>query len=261
MTTRSGVNGRETAVDKPTGAEIIALIRDGRATDWSSLCRCLGVDPKRRDTISFWIAEALQDLVTSGFIEVQGELDAPALVFPEGPIRLLPAATFLVRSLGISIREAAKIKNGRSLVIEPFFGVSDDYRSDHCDYCMLMPFAEDLLPVYNDHIKPVVSAMSLTIKRADDLFSTHEVMKDVWQLITKSTAVIAECTGRNPNVFYEIGIAHTLGKPVILITQNEDDVPFDLRAISYIKYKYTPPGMKIFEDKLRLTIRAIERQR
>ena len=63
----------------------------------------------------------------------------------------------------------------------------------------------------------------------------------------RSRAVIADCTTRNPNVFYEIGMAQTVGKPVLLITQDESDVPFDLRHLRYIKYAYTPPGMAAFE--------------
>jgi hypothetical protein len=50
-------------------------------------------------------------------------------------------------------------------------------------------------------------------------------------MMLRSRVVICDCTGRNPNVFYEIGIAHTLGREVILITQNPEDIPFDLRHL------------------------------
>ncbi len=99
--------------------------------------------------------------------------------------------------------------------------------------------------------------MSLNVKRADDFFGVHEIMKDIWLSLQGAGAVIADCTERNPNVFYEIGIAHTLGKPVILITENEDDVPFDVRAIRFIKYSMTPRGMKKFESTLEATLREI----
>ena len=68
-------------------------------------------------------------------------------------------------------------------------------------------------------------------------------MADVWRGIYGPRLVIADCTGKNPNLFYEIGMAHTIGKPVILITQKQQDVPFDLQATRYIRYQYTPPGM------------------
>ena len=81
-------------------------------------------------------------------------------------------------------------------------------------------------------------------------------MGDVWTAICRSRIIIADCTGRNPNVFYEIGIAHTVGKPVILIAQNSKDVPFDLRHIRYIPYEYTPVGIKRFESVLANTIQT-----
>ena len=120
-----------------------------------------------------------------------------------------------------------------------------------------MPFFEPLRPVYEDHIKKISRELKLSVARADDFFSAHSVMADVWSGIFFARAVIADCTGRNPNVFYEIGLAHVLGKPVILITQNADDVPFDVRHIRFIHYTFTPRGMVDFERALGETIRNI----
>jgi hypothetical protein len=111
--------------------------------------------------------------------------------------------------------------------------------------------------VYRDHITKVASDLGLVAKRGDDFFSSHHVMSDIWRAIWFSQVIVADCTARNPNVFYEIGVAHTIGKPVILITQNDDDVPFDLRAISYIKYEFKPRGMEVFEARLRSTIQTV----
>jgi hypothetical protein len=69
--------------------------------------------------------------------------------------------------------------------------------------------------------------------------------------------IVADCTDRNPNVFYEIGLAHTIGKPTILLTQKSEDVPFDLRHLRYIEYQLTPRGMKEFEAKFKETIRNV----
>ncbi len=122
------------------------------------------------------------------------------------------------------------------------------------DLFMLMPFSSELKPIYNDHIKKVAKVLNLSISRADDFFSQKIVMDEIWSAIVYATVIIADCTTKNPNVFYEIGLAHAIGKPVILITQNPDDVPFDLRHIRYINYIYTPPGMDKFEKDLTLTI-------
>ena len=61
-------------------------------------------------------------------------------------------------------------------------------------------------------------------------------MQDIVELICTSKVVICDLSNKNANVLYEAGIAHTLGKEVILITQNIDDVPFDLRAFRWIRY-------------------------
>ena len=81
------------------------------------------------------------------------------------------------------------------------------------DIFVLMPFAPELKPIYEDHIKKVATKLKLQVKRADDLFSKESVMRDVWNAVTHAKIAIADCTGRNPNVFYEIGIAHTITSP------------------------------------------------
>jgi hypothetical protein len=125
------------------------------------------------------------------------------------------------------------------------------------DVFVLMPFLSEMKPVYDDHIKETVKTLNLSIARADDFFSHNSIMDEIWSAISFSKILIADCTGKNPNVFYEIGLAHAIGKPVILITQNQDDVPFDLRHRRYIQYNYTPPGMKKFESQLSSTVLEI----
>jgi hypothetical protein len=119
-----------------------------------------------------------------------------------------------------------------------------------CDVFMVMPFKKELTSVYVDHIKPAVNNMGLTIKRGDDPFSEHNIMRDVWSLTCNARMIIADCTGRNPNVFYEMGIAHTLGKLLIPITQRKEDIPFDIRGMRYIQYETSPRGLKQLEEEL-----------
>ncbi len=119
---------------------------------------------------------------------------------------------------------------------------------------VLMPFNVELKPIYENHIKQTVSGLDLRIGRADDFFGAGPIMKDIWSAIHAARIVIADCTGRNPNVFYEIGLAHAIGRDTILISQSLNDVPFDLRHLRVIVYQYTPPGMGAFENALRATI-------
>jgi len=72
--------------------------------------------------------------------------------------------------------------------------------------------------------------------RADDIWDNDAVIQDIVSLIARSRIVVCDCSGRNANVFYEAGIAHCLGKDVILISQSEADVPFDLRHLRYVHY-------------------------
>jgi hypothetical protein len=139
---------------------------------------------------------------------------------------------------------------------KPTFGEAGfSHRSSGC-FCF-DAVSEGPNASFTSHISQLVKSIGLTVRRADDFFTAHQIMKDVWTAICRTRIVIADCTGRNPNVFYEIGMAHTVGKPVILITQNEADVPFDLRHIRFIEYKYTPPGMEQFERSLESTIRTV----
>ena len=90
--------------------------------------------------------------------------------------------------------------------------------------------------------------------QGDDFFAANSVISDVWDAINHARVLIADCTNRNPNVFYELGIAHTLGKPVILIAQSKDDIPFDVQHIRTILYDFTPRGMREFESALEATL-------
>lgn len=121
---------------------------------------------------------------------------------------------------------------------------------------VLMPFREPLKPVFEDHIKPTLEALGLHVFRADGIFSTRPVMDDIMESVRTARIIVADLTDNNPNVFYETGICHALGKSVILITQNTE-VPFDLSHLRRITYEYTPRGALKFEESLSDTVLAI----
>lgn len=151
------------------------------------------------------------------------------------------------------IKELANKEN--QLKFSPIFGKpNQSLKKVWADLFVIMPFREDLKPIYTDHILKVASEMSLSCERGDDFFSTHTIVDEIWAATYFSRLCIADCTGRNPNVFYELGIAHTIGRPVILLAQSVDDIPFDIRHRRSIIYTYTPRGMKDFEETLRKTL-------
>ena len=124
------------------------------------------------------------------------------------------------------------------LTVKPVFGrpaVAED-PSIVDRVFMLMPFTEELTRLYTDVIRPTAERCGMRISRADDFFSAGAVMGTVWTQLNEADIVLADVTGRNPNVFYELGIAHTLGKAVILLAQDMADVPFDIRHLRIITY-------------------------
>ncbi len=102
---------------------------------------------------------------------------------------------------------------------------------------VIMPFSDKLNPVYTNVIKPVIEGLNFTCKRADEIFESKPIIDDIWLNIKKARFLIADLTDKNPNVFYELGLAHAQKKDVILISQDLEDIPFDLRHYRIIIYK------------------------
>jgi hypothetical protein len=240
---------------KIDGSNILLVIHEGIADDWKNLIREFATDSKGRviDTLELYLRDKLDHLHNLGFIEFDEDPNSPDKI--RGKIGITKHWTRTHKILGgQALDELADLSSG-GLVVRPLLGRPQRI-ADPADLFVLMPFQEDLKPVYDDHIKNVARRLKLSVKRADDFFTAHHVMSDVWEGICMAHAVVADCTDRNPNVFYEIGLAHVIGKPVILITQNRDDVPFDLGQIRFIPYELTPRGMTDFEQKLEKTLQT-----
>jgi hypothetical protein len=105
-----------------------------------------------------------------------------------------------------------------------------------------MPFREKWSTyIYNDFIAKALQQCGLHAQRADEMFGRN-VLQDIWRGIASARLVVADISVPNENVFYELGIAHTVGKPTILITQRIDRIPFDLRTERMIVYSDDHPG-------------------
>ena len=129
------------------------------------------------------------------------------------------------------------------------------------DSCFVMqPFADPLGSYYEKVYKPAIEKAGLKPVRADaDIFGTGKIMNQVWDGINAAKVLVAELTSRNPNVFYELGLAHALQKPVVLISAREEDVPFDLHHIRVIYYDVNDPfwGTKLVEKVAENILSAI----
>lgn len=132
--------------------------------------------------------------------------------------------------------------DGRKIVFAPnIFSVPSDQLDSNL-VSVMMPFNPSLASVYNS-IQSAASNSGFNCTRADDIWDHSTIIQDIFSLIFRSFIVVCDFTGKNPNVFYEAGIAHTLGKHVIPITQSEHDVPFDLQHHRFIKYLNNNEGV------------------
>ena len=129
----------------------------------------------------------------------------------------------------------ALLRNGAAKVATPkVFRVDRDVQ-DLRLMSVMMPFNSQFDEVYVT-LKGAAKSEGFRCLRADDIWDDAVVIQDVVSLICESSVVVCDCTGRNANVFYEAGIAHTLGREVILITQSAADIPFDLRHLRFLTY-------------------------
>jgi hypothetical protein len=102
---------------------------------------------------------------------------------------------------------------------------------------VMMPFAAEFVGVYRA-IQYAAKECRLRCLRADDIWEESTIMQDVFNLIFRAQVVVVDFTGKNPNVMYETGIAHTLGKHVVPISQAIGDIPSDIghhRALPYLR--------------------------
>lgn len=101
---------------------------------------------------------------------------------------------------------------------------------------VIMPFDEGFEEIYQNAIVTTLQKVGFAVSRADDVGNAQNILKDIVHGIAESDLIIADLTGSNPNVYYELGLAHGLGKAVILLTQDIQDLPFDLRSYRVIHY-------------------------
>lgn len=116
---------------------------------------------------------------------------------------------------------------------------------------VLMPFDEEFDDIYKLGIKQSCIDAGAYCERVDEQIYHESILERIYNQISKADIIIADMTNRNANVFYEVGYAHALGKTTILLTQNSDDIPFDLKHYPHIIY-----NNKIGKLKEELTTRV-----
>ena len=139
-----------------------------------------------------------------------------------------------------------------------------DYRPQKGSCFILMPFGVKQGPGgpidwderYREVLEPAIKDIGMTPGRADDIYGTQSLIDRVWRGIQEAEVVVAELTGRSPNVMYEIGLAHLIGKRLVLLTMSPDDVPADLAQSVQIQYSDQGIGLLQLTRELQANLEA-----
>ncbi|EKO37448.1 MAG: hypothetical protein B193_3880 [Solidesulfovibrio magneticus str. Maddingley MBC34] len=116
---------------------------------------------------------------------------------------------------------------------------------------VVMQFSDPYNQFYSEIIKDICGKFGIQVKRADENFGTGMVIADIVNDITESTFIIADISKDNPNVYYEIGYAHALNKPTIILAEKGTALPFDISPFRVLFYENTIIGRGKFEEGLR----------
>ena len=110
--------------------------------------------------------------------------------------------------------------------------------NDQAPLCfVVMPFRAELNFFYLYLRQHLQERHGLRVERGDHRILTVPLLEKIRGQIVEAKVLIADITGRNPNVFYELGLAHALEKPVILLTQDQaEDIPTDIRHLEFVRY-------------------------
>lgn len=110
------------------------------------------------------------------------------------------------------------------------------------DTCfVMMPFGDWFDRYYQEIYAPAIKEAGYEPVRADEVFTTGSVVEQIWDEISNAKVLLADLTDKNPNVFYELGLAHAARKPVVFSAGRVEDVPFDLRHLRVIVYDTREP--------------------
>ncbi|SPD76483.1 conserved hypothetical protein [uncultured Desulfobacterium sp.] len=122
---------------------------------------------------------------------------------------------------------------------------------------VVMQFSEPFDSLYKDVVVPVCKKAGFDAFRADDVFRPGIILQDIIQALVASDIIIAEITPDNPNIFYELGYAHALEKPTILLANRDSDLPFDISGYRVIFYDNTIGGKPEVESALEKHLKNI----
>lgn len=125
---------------------------------------------------------------------------------------------------------------------------------------VVMQFTAEFDALYQEVIKPTCEAFGYKCVRADDIFTSGLIIEDITSSIRDASVIVADITPNNPNVFYEVGYSHGLGKPTILLAdKTRENLPFDISGFRTVFYDNTIGGKSQIEERLRKHLENLRR--
>lgn len=116
---------------------------------------------------------------------------------------------------------------------------------------VVMQFSEEFNVMYTEIIKPICEQYGYDVVRADDMYTNTMLIEDITLAIKESSLIIADITPDNPNVYYEVGYAHALNKPTIMLCDRQRaKLPFDISGMRTVFYDNSIAGKNKVESLL-----------
>lgn len=124
---------------------------------------------------------------------------------------------------------------------------------------IVMQFSEEFNKLYQEVIKPICEEFGYECERADEFYTSTPIIADIVKSLVESSIIIAEITPDNPNVFYELGYAHAINKPTILLCDKNKrtKLPFDISSFRTLFYEDSISGKTAIETNLRRYLEAL----
>lgn len=154
---------------------------------------------------------------------------------------------------------------GKKMWVEPVFKTTDIKIKPNMCFGIL-PFNENRIKIFDNVIKPALkNDLGISVFKSGDMaISNSDMIEEIWKNINEAAFVLADISDNNPNVFYEVGICHTLGKKMIQICDEEslkkdykNHLPFDLNTRYTIFYDNTAPGGNDLVKKIKKDVEAL----
>jgi hypothetical protein len=155
------------------------------------------------------------------------------------------------------ISERKELRMTTFIAATPRVFTARDFKVDAKSVFVIMPFGPEWSTDVFNVIRTGLRQLKLEAHRSDEIFDDGSIVEQIWNMINRANYVVADLTGRNPNVFYELGIAHTLGKQVYMCAQDRRDIPFDVTILRSMEYgEPIPKNLSALRRNLVATVGA-----